>query len=184
MEILIPSLQKFFREFKNVKLYIIGNFDIPEELKEFSSQFITKPFTKSFRNWKYFPSLISNIDINISPISSNIFNEVKSEKKWLEASIVKASTIDSNFGSFKEVVKHGEKGLLCTNDDDWYKELKALITNNTLKETISEKAYNYCKDNYNTIKAGYNLVNIINKVSNKHIEFIIQSIGLYMGELV
>ena len=181
LEVLIPSLQKIFREFKNVRFYIIGHLDIPEELKEFSSQIKIKSFTRSFRNWKDLPSLISKFDINIAPIASNIFNEAKSENKWLEASLVKVPTIASNFGVFKEVIKDGETGLLCNNSDDWYKELKNLIVNDTLKTIISENAYNYCKDNYNAVKAGFKLASIINKVANKHIGFIVPNLDLYGG---
>ena len=59
--------------------------------------------------------LIARVYINIAPLKEKIFNEVKSENKWLEeASLLKVPTVASNFGTFKHAIYNGEIGLLCS----------------------------------------------------------------------
>ena len=53
-------------------------------------------------DYKKLPELISKMDINLAPLTESIFNEAKSEIKWIEASLVKTCTIASNLGAFKE----------------------------------------------------------------------------------
>ena len=125
---IFPALIKIFEEFKNVKLFLMGEIDLPHELEKYNSKIIIKPFI----NWRKLPEYISGVDINIAPIQENIFNEAKSENKWLEASLVKVPTIASNFGAFRKVIKNGETGLLCSNNEEWYKALKDLIKNESL----------------------------------------------------
>ena len=164
IKMIFPALIKIFEEFKNVKLFLMGEIDLPHELEKYNSKIIIKPFI----NWRKLPEYISGVDINIAPIQENIFNEAKSENKWLEASLVKVPTIASNFGAFRKVIKNGETGLLCSNNEEWYKALKDLIKKKKKKKTISKNAFEICKKQYNSLGTGYRLSNHINSVASKH----------------
>ena len=177
IEMLKPVLSKILKEFKNVKLLLLGELVFPNFLKKFSSHIIYKNFT----DWKELPEIISNVDINIAPIEKTIFNSAKSENKWVEAALVKVPTIASNFGAFKQVIVHNETGLLCSDLNDWYISLKTLIINENLRKTIGENAFNECKYKYNTIYTGIKLANYINSISNKHIGFFIPSLQISGG---
>ena len=172
-----PALIRILREYKNVELLLLGELSYPDFLNEFSSQ-IRK---KKFINWKNLPKIISRVDINICPIENSIFNEAKSENKWVEASLVKVPTIASNYGEFKNVINHNITGFLCSNMNDWYKSLKALIDNKQLRETIGENAYNFCKKNYNTLYTGVKLSNYINSIASKHIGFFLPTLKISGG---
>ena len=87
-------------EFKNAKLFLIGEFEINEFLTEFSSQIINKTYI----DWKELIEIISKFDINIIPLEYNIFNEVKSENRWVKAALVKVPTTSSNIGEFTKVI--------------------------------------------------------------------------------
>ena len=91
------------------------------------------------------------------------------------------SAIASNFGIFKEVIHHGITGLLCTNKEDWYKELKTLILNENMRKTIGNNAFEACKNEYNTVKTAYRLANFLNSFSRKHIGFVIPSFQISGG---
>ena len=177
IELIKQPLVKILKEFKNVQLLLMGILDFPNFLREFRSQILIKKFGK----YKELPDFISNVDINIAPIESNIFNEAKSENKWVEAAIVKVPTVASNFGAFKKAIQHNETGLLCSNINDWYISLKSLIVNEHLRKIIGEKAYDVCKEKYNTIKTGKKLSNYINSISNKHIGFFLPSLQISGG---
>jgi len=177
IEMIIPALTKILTEFKNVKLFFLGGLDLPNDLKEFSSRIIKK---KSV-DWKQLPKLIASVDINIAPIKDNIFNEAKSENKWVEAALVKVPTIASNYGAFKQIIHHGETGLLCSTNKEWYEEIRNLIIDKHLRENIARKAYDICKQQYNTLLTSSKFCHFINSVANKHIGFFIPSLKFAGG---
>ena len=177
LEMIVPALIKILQEFKDVKLFFMGEINIPDDLKKFYSK-ITK---KAFTNWKELPEFISKVDINIAPIKENIFNEAKSENKWLEAALVKVPTIASNFGAFKKIIKIRENGILCKTNEDWYTAMKELIINKTLQINIGSKAYEVCKEKYNSIKMAHRLSSYINSITKKHIGFVLPSLEISGG---
>ncbi len=177
LEMIKPILIKILREFKNVQLSLLGKFNISDFMKEFSSQIIFQKYI----DWRKLPEKISNFDINIVPLENNIFNSVKSENKWIEASLLKVPTIASNFGVFKDLIKHNITGLLCSDLNDWYISLKNLINDEHLRGSIGENAYINCKEKYNTLYSGYKLVKYINSITNKHIGFYIPTLEICGG---
>ena len=177
IEIIIPALIKILKEFNNVKLLLLGELELPKDLKKFSSKIIKRPFIA----WQKLPTIIASTDINIVPIKENIFNAAKSENKWVEAALVKVHTVASNFGIYKQIISQGETGLLCTTIEDWYNELKFLIINEHARKNIGEKAFEVCKKQYNTLITNNKLVNYINSIANKHIGFVIPSLQISGG---
>lgn len=81
----------------------------------------------------------------------SIFNEAKSEIKWIEAALVKVPTVASNLGAFKEMIIHNETGVLV-DDSSWFGELNKLIESVELRKHIAEKAYEYVIQNCLTIQ--------------------------------
>ena len=63
--------------------------------------------------------LIAEVDINLAPLEQSIFNEAKSENKWVEAALVKVPTVASNVGAFQRMIVSGETGILCDTEDEW-----------------------------------------------------------------
>ena len=180
IEMIKPALIKILKEFNNVQLLLSGVITYPDDLKIFNNKIIKKNFT----DWRELPEIISKVDINIAPIEDTIFNEAKSENKWVEASLVKIPTIASNVGAFKKVIVHNETGLLCNNINEWYISLKTLINNEILRKYIGENAYNESKLKYNTIYSAKKLLNFINSIANKHIGFYIPTLLNYEGNYI
>ena len=164
IELIKPALIKILKEYNNVKLLLSGLIRYSKDFNDFNNQIITKNFT----DWRKLPEIISNVDINIAPLEDTLFNEAKSENKWVEASLVKVPTIASNIGAFKHVIIHNETGLLCNNINDWYISLKTLIDNENLRRVIGENAYKKCNKKYNSI-------------ANKHIGFFLPFIKIFGG---
>ena len=176
-KIIVPFLTKILLEFRNVKLLLLGEQDLPNDLKNFSSQVIIKKFTDK----KKLLELIARMDINIVPLKNCIYNEAKSENEWFEAALVKVPTIASNVGGFKKAILHGKTGLLCTNPEDWYNAMKTLIIDDLLRINIASNAFEVCKDKYNALSTGYKLANYLNSVANKHIGFVLPSFFISGG---
>ncbi|MBK8418332.1 glycosyltransferase [Candidatus Villigracilis saccharophilus] len=84
---------------------------------------------------------IARFDINIAPLEINRFCEAKSELKYFEAALVRVPTVASPTQPFKNAIQHGVNGFLAGDSADWYKYLKMLIDDASLRERISNSAF-------------------------------------------
>ena len=133
-------------KYKDVFLKIVGELNIPEELELYKERILAVPFT----DWKKLPELIASVDINLAPLEDNLFNAAKSENKWMEAALVKVPTIASEVGAFKEIIKHGKDGVLCSNSTEWLEMLEKLILDGDYRRIIGQEAYERVKKNVTT----------------------------------
>ena len=99
-----------------VKLLLMGELDLPETLKPYKARIIRKPFV----DWRHLPEVIGSVDINLATIENTIFNEAKSENKWVEASLVEVCTVASRVGAFAQCIEDGVTGFLCSVDEWFY----------------------------------------------------------------
>lgn len=179
--ILIQSaIEKIMREFKSVELHIVGLLDIPVEFEDFKDRVIAHPFM----DWKELPALIASMDINLAPLENTIFNEAKSENKWVEAALVRVPTVASDVGAFSKMIEHEVTGLLCRNKKDWYVMLKQLILDPVKRTTIGVNAYTFCKENCTTIYTGYYLTEFLKNIMTPNIAFVLPSLNISGGIMV
>lgn len=139
------AIRNLLNEYSNLELHIVGHLDLPNEFQSYEKQIVMHDYVE----WQDLPKLISVVDINLAPLKKSIFNEAKSEIKWLEAALVKVTTVASNIGAFAEMINHNKTGVLCS-DDDWYQTLKELIEDKNYREKIAEQAYEFVLDNCTT----------------------------------
>ncbi len=144
-EMIKPALIKILEKFKNVELHLAGHLDIPADIEKFGNQIVVHPYV----DWEELPDLIGQMDINLAPLKQTLFNEAKSEIKWLEAATVKVVTVASNFGSFKEMIKDGETGVLAL-PEQWYNKLEELVVNEQYRNQMAEQAYQFVLANCTT----------------------------------
>ena len=88
------------------------------------------------------PNELARFDINIAPLEyGNPFCEAKSELKFWEAALVEVPTIASPTGPYRRAIIHGKTGFLAASPDDWYGQLKALVSDPALRQAIARHAY-------------------------------------------
>ncbi|MBM6831333.1 glycosyltransferase [Faecalicoccus acidiformans] len=175
-----PAIEKLMKKYTNVELHIVGLLDIPKEFESFKDRVIAHPFV----NWKELPKLIASIDINLAPLESSIFNEAKSENKWIEAALVHVPTVASNLGAFKRMIQNKETGILCDTTEDWYDALEMLILKQELRKSIGDKAYEYCKNNCTTVLTGYPLAKFLKSMMQPNIAFVLPALNISGGIMV
>ncbi|MBR1376733.1 MAG: glycosyltransferase [Bacilli bacterium] len=178
-KLIMPDIVKILKEYNNVYLQIVGLLDLPKEMEEVKDKVLTSPFI----DYRELPRLIRSIDINLAPLETSVFNEAKSENKWTEAALVKIPTIASNTGAFKEIIKNGETGILC-NDNEWYKNLKKLIDNKKLREEIANNAYEDVINSKLTINSGKGIADFIKSKLRKNVVFVLPSTNISGGVTV
>lgn len=176
-DLILPSVKNIFTKYNNVYLKIVGFLDLPDQLKEFKDRIIFEKFT----DWTNLPELIASVDINLAPLVSTVFNEAKSENKWMEAALVKVPTIASNVGAFKEVIKNKETGVLCDRFEEWEIQLTELINNKEYRYELGERAFNEVIHKWTTAKTGYRLYDFIESHSNRNIAFVLPSTQISGG---
>ena len=178
--LIMPTIIKLLKKYENLRLYVVGELDVPEDMKDVESQIIASPFV----DWKELPQLISSVDINIAPLEDDIFNEAKSENKWVEAALVKVPTVASNVGAFKKMITNKETGYLCSDENEWYQILDLLINDEAERERIAGNAYKYVVENCLTIYTAKHLSDFIRDKMKKTVVFLLPSTEISGGIMV
>lgn len=178
--LVMPALCRLFSAYPNLRLYIVGELELPIELQPFTEKIVSTPFV----DWQELPQLIASVDINLAPLEQSIFNEAKSENKWVEAALVKVPTVASNTGAFAKMIQDGKTGFLCNTNEQWYEVLEKLIVDETLRKNIGIEAYKYVKENCLTMYTGLPLCNYIRSQMKPSALFIFPSTEISGGIMV
>lgn len=179
-EMILPAIVKVMRERPNTRLSVVGELDVPKELEEFRDRITFSPFCE----WRDLPRLIASVDINLAPLTDTVFNEAKSENKWVEAALVKVPTIASNIGSFATMIRNHETGVLCSTPYEWYREISHLLDDADERVRLGEAAFTWCRSNATTAGTGQALARYITKHQTKNIVFVLPSLNTSGGVLV
>lgn len=175
-----PAVAKIMEKYPQTELHIAGILDIPKELEAFKERVIAHPFT----DWKKLPEMIASMDINLAPLEESIFNEAKSENKWVEAALVRVPTIASNLGAFKRMIEHNKTGILANTCDEWYEGLESLVVDAQKREYIAKNAYEYCKVHCVTLYTGFQLMKFIKSMYVPNIAMVLPALNISGGIMV
>lgn len=180
LELVLPVIIRLMKKYQNLVLVLSGELSLPEGLKEFANRIEHTPF----KDWKKLPKQIASVDINIAPLEESIFNEAKSENKWVEAALVRVPTVASNVGAFKKMIQHGETGMLCSDEEDWERSLSLLIEDSEYRNRIAQTAYYYCKENCTSVYTAAKFASYIKNIMNPNIVFVLPVLQISGGALV
>lgn len=81
-------------------------------------------------------SNLNTIDIGIMPLYDNPYNRGKCGFKLLQYMALGIPTVASPVGVNKQIIKHGENGLLAYNSKEWIKSIQILIENYNIYKKI------------------------------------------------
>ena len=101
--------------------------------------------------WGTYNSMYDKIHVAIAPLAKNDFNYCKSNLKAIEAGFKKRAFIASDIPLYREIIKHGENGLLCANRHEWQREINAMTV---------EKAKDFGEALYESIKDEFSIRNV------------------------
>ena len=90
-----------------------------------------------------------NVDVMVAPLLSTLFNEAKSELKYLEAGLLGIPLVASRVGEMKVAIQDGENGFLATNHEEFLQHLRYLIDNPKERERIGRNARKDIERRYN-----------------------------------
>lgn len=106
-----------------------------------------------------------NFDIGYAVVEHNIFNECKSNVKFLEYSACSIPMIAASSYPYNTTIKHGETGFIVRNDKtEWKEYINLLLDDKDLRKTIAFNAWDYVKNNYTYKYAGDRTVKVYDQL--------------------
>ncbi len=84
---------------------------------------------------------LSQTDIAIAPLEMTLFNDCKSNIKFLEAAVVRVAAICSPCAAFLTVLRDGKNGLVAADADAWRDGLLALTRDGDYRRRLADAAY-------------------------------------------
>lgn len=150
---IIPPLVEVLDARPQVKLALTGLSALPVELEPYRDRIIRLPYV----DWRELPGTIATVDVNLAPLEDTIFNEAKSENKWLEAALVGVPTIASDVGAFSRMIRQDDTGILCTTQTEWRDSLIRLVDDADYRESIAARALSFCLSHCTTSGTGFRL---------------------------
>ena len=139
------ALLSILKKYSQVKLYLMGPLDIPNEFNEFKDQveFL------SFAPRKQFLRNLNKADINLAPLElGNPFCESKSALKFSEAGALGVPTVAVKNQTFSETIIDGVDGFLAGSTAEWVEKIGRLIEDSELRRSMGERAREKILKNY------------------------------------
>lgn len=84
-------------------------------------------------------------DIGVIPLKPHVFNQSKSNLKFLENSALGIPTVASDAGPYSSSIEHGKTGFLVKRDHEWAKYLRDLVNDEAMREEIGANAKEWAK---------------------------------------
>lgn len=140
------SVRFVMDKYPNTKWVFFGNrFDfltngLPPERVEYHNWCSTDAY--------HLKRTLLNVDINLCPLSDNIFNRAKSAVKWYESAVSPnfEATLAANVGPYKEITD-GVNGLLYNSPEEFVSKLSLLIEDAELRNRLGEGARHWVMNN-------------------------------------
>ncbi len=101
-----------------------------------------------------------NLDIGYAVVQTNVFNECKSDIKFLEYSACSVPMLAMSCYAYDNTIEHEKTGYIIKSKNDWKKYINLLIEDYILRNEISFNAWDYIKMNRTYQYAGNNVLDI------------------------
>lgn len=105
-----PAIAVILAKYPNVKFRVIGQLDLPDYLSKHISQVEFFPTC----TYEEYLVLLSECDISIAPLENYIFNDSKSNIKYIEASSLHIPSICSPRSAFTQAIMHEKMVIFAT----------------------------------------------------------------------
>jgi hypothetical protein len=137
---ILPVIDRLMSEHSNLYMQLVGSVRKESVDKLFGGvrnkdRFEIKPGTPAYDK---FPELLMSMkwDIGLAPLIDDDFNRGKSHIKYMEYAMKHIPVVASNVYPYKY---NATEALLCSNANDWYRNLKSLIRDKKFRHQTAQK---------------------------------------------
>jgi glycosyltransferase involved in cell wall biosynthesis len=140
----VEGINKIFKEYPNVVFKAIGA-NIPKLKMKWGERYTYGWGHSDIYRWiaDKFPLFMDEADIIVVPLVDNIYNQAKSDIKFIESATATKPGVFSDIRPYHETVQHGVTGFLAHTPDQWYESLKTLIDSKEKRQIVGNNAYQY-----------------------------------------
>lgn len=135
-QVVASALARLMEKHPYVRLTIIGYLSLPDSLTPYIDR-IDRVGLLSNVNvyWEF----LSQADINIAPLKQELFNDCKSEIKWMEAAVLGVPSVVSGTQMYVEVLQDGVDAMIAYTPEEWFDKLNLLVSNTELRCAIAQE---------------------------------------------
>ena len=94
------------------------------------------------------PQIAAHIDIGIMPLIDNEYQRGKCGLKILQYMAAGVPAIASPVGINSQLIQHGERGFLATDEAEWFSAIEALMSDQRLRQDLGHAGRAYCERHY------------------------------------
>jgi glycosyltransferase involved in cell wall biosynthesis len=128
----------------DVRLTVIGALNLPPEFDRFAAQIERLPPS----DYETYLKRLSRCHINIAPLEDTVFNDAKSNIKYLEAATLRIPSVCSATAEYRATIEHGVTGFLASTPKDWEELLLRLVDDADLRKVIGDNAHDHVQAHY------------------------------------
>ncbi|MFW7269709.1 glycosyltransferase [Gluconacetobacter sp. Hr-1-5] len=131
-----PGLMAAMAENTRLVLWIVGELALPPFMRAMGARVVVL----AGRSYADYLALMARADIAIAPLEDSIFNDAKSNIKYLEAAAVGVPLVCSPRRAFADVIVDGQTGWLAWTDAEWTRAVLALAADGALRRDMGARA--------------------------------------------
>ncbi len=147
------AVAETLKKYPNVRFRYIGYLELPADFDDVKDQIEHIPFC----NYTEYLAYLAECDISIAPLENFIFNDAKSNIKYLEASITKLASVCSPRAAFADAIEQGKTAFLADSKQQWLDAFDALIQDEQLRHNMATAAYESVTQRYTPAAVGKTL---------------------------
>ncbi len=132
-----PALLRLMQARPEVSLRIIGELALPDAFKAVGARIERLPSVPYAR----YLALLGESDISIAPLEPSVFNDAKSNIKFLEAAILGMPSVCSPRAQFAAVMIDGQTGFMADDEAAWFAALDSLTADAALRARVGQAAH-------------------------------------------
>lgn len=119
-----------------IHLLIVG----PLTLSKLFAQFGARVERRNELSYAAYLGELAKADIAIAPLENTLFNDCKSNIKFLEAAILEIPSVCSPTDTYRRVIQSGQNGLLADSGETWKNALLSLAQDPGLRRRVGLNA--------------------------------------------
>ena len=143
-EICTPALLRILEEIPSTVLVLHGTLTLSAAFDRFAARIRRIPFVP----FSEYADAVARFDINLAPLEPTVFNDCKSNIKFLEAAQCSVPTVASPCAEFAAAIRDGENGFLAANEEEWFQALKRLAESPELRRAMGAAAKRTAQERY------------------------------------
>lgn len=134
------SLAPVTEEFPEVEYVVVGDREVFDALPTANKSF------HDYLSYEAYLDLMATCAVSLSPVEGRLYEDTKSDAKFLDAAARGVVTLASPT-IYAETVVHGQTGLIAQRLKDWAPLLAGALRGEPARQVMARQAWEYVRDN-------------------------------------